>query len=190
MANSKRRCSHCKSYKLAEEMKIVPVGAFCNQECWYLYATKSTDKVVKFAKKVVKKKVAKRKKDFYLDDKKRRKKAAKEACHAYIRARDKGKDCPDCGRRLGEHFHAGHFFESHMNPLIRYDENNIHGQLAQCNYFRDDPVAFKETVIDRIGMKKYLYLQRNKGGRDTRTASHLLHIEQHYKRKLKALSMD
>lgn len=147
----------------------------------------ATDRLLKKGKQLTKQKHAKEKEDFYLNDKKTRRDATKKACHAYIRARDKGKDCPDCGKPLNEHFHAGHFFESGNNPLIRYDEDNIHGQRGQCNYFRDDPIAFQETMIDRIGIKRLARLRKLKGGKDIRTASHLLHIEQHYKKKLKAL---
>jgi len=186
--NSKKRCTFCKCYFPAEDMIKVPAGNFCTKNHLFEYGIKRTDALLKTSRKETEKKHAKRKKDFYLNDRKTRLKATKEACHAYIRARDKGKCCPDCNKPLGEHFHAGHFFESGNNPLIRYDENNIHGQLGQCNYFRDDPIAFKETIIERIGIKKLARLERLKGGKDVKTASHLLHIEQHYKKKLKALA--
>ena len=119
---------------------------------------------------------------------KTRKDAAKTACHAYIRARDSGYACICCGKPLGDNFHAGHFFESGNNPQIRYDEDNIHGQRLDCNFFKGgDSGDYQTNLINKIGLEKVNILKNKKGGTKKRTADDYLFIEKHYKDKLKEL---
>jgi len=153
----------------------------CNPVCALIYAKKK-----KAAK--VRKANAKQKRDFYENNIKTRKAAAKAACHAYIRARDKDKPCICCGRPLGAKYDAGHFLESGNNPKIRYNEDNIHAQSVYCNQFKggnsDD---YEGRLRAKIGDEKVDLLKANKGGSVKRTAQDYKEIEQHYKQKLKEL---
>jgi len=126
--------------------------------------------------------------EFYENDTKTRKKAAKESCHAYIRERDKNKCCICCGKSLGDDFHAGHFFESGNNPLIRYDENNIHGQRADCNVLNGgDSGEYKQRLIAKIGLFEYYCLVSRKSGTDSGSPQDYKEIEVYFKNKLKHL---
>ncbi len=131
---------------------------------------------------------AKQKRGYWDNNIKTRKRAAKEACHAYIRARDKGGDCICCGKPLGSDFQAGHFIPSGNNPKVRFDEYNIHGQRLDCNYFHGgDSDDYKGRLIKKIGADQVDYLLANKGGTMKRTAQDYKKIEVYYKQKLKEL---
>ncbi len=117
-----------------------------------------------------------------------RRRAAREACHRYIRERDKEKPCICCGGALGDNYQAGHFIPSGQNPLCRYDEDNIHGQRLDCNYFRGgDSGKYRGNLIKRIGEQRVERLESMKGGTMKRTAEDYREIEQYYKQKLKDL---
>lgn len=153
----------------------------CNPVCALVYAKKK-----KAAKQ--KKAHAKQKRDYYENDVRTRRPAAVRACHAYIRARDKGGDCICCGKPLGNNYQAGHFIPSGNNPKIRFDEDNIHGQRLDCNYFHGgDSDDYKGRLIEKIGVERVDYLLANKGGTMKRTAQDYKEIEVYYKQKLKEL---
>ena len=145
----------------------------------------SPDCGVKLAKKKLH---TKRKTEFYENDIKTRREAAKSACHAYIRERDKDMPCICCGKPLGSKYHAGHFIPSGSNPLIRYDERNIHGQRVDCNYFKGgDSGDYEMNLIKRIGLQAVEELKEKKGGTIKRIASDYKEIEEYYKAKLLTL---
>jgi hypothetical protein len=166
-------------------MTKLPAGNFCGQDCIVEYATNKGKKNVE---KKAKKDHALRKKMFYANDLKTRKKAAKMACHAYIRERDKGNPCICCNRPLGQKFDAGHYLESGNNPRIRYDEWNIHAQNVYCNQYQggnsDD---YRGNLILKIGIAKVERLESMKGGTVKRTCEDYKEIEKYYKDKLKSI---
>lgn len=129
------------------------------------------------------------KSEYRNSDLKIRKKAAKEACHAYIRERDKGNPCICCGRALGEKYDAGHFLESGNNSKLRYNEDNIHAQSVYCNRHQggnsDD---YEGRLRIKIGDDRVGFLLENKGGVVKRTVEDYREIEKKYKDKIKALN--
>lgn len=140
------------------------------------------------APKVRKRQDRERKREFQKNDIRIRKAAAKEACHEYIRERDKGKLCICCGRPLGDKFHAGHWLESGNNPFTRYDERNINGQRIDCNYFKGgDSGDYERNLRARIGDSEVDALLALRGGTLKRTAEDYLKIETYYKDKLREL---
>lgn len=150
--------------------------------------TKQAAVKIKQEKKVIKQRNVKFKADFYANDRKTREKAAKLACHAYIRERDKGLPCICCGRPLGAKYDAGHFLESGNNSTLRYHEDNIHAQSVHCNQYRggnsDD---YEGRLRLKIGDERVDYLLVNKGGTPKRTVEDFKAIEDYYKKKLKDL---
>lgn len=189
MSVAKLKCKQCKEYFKRETMFNPPFmqGRFCTEDHmveWSLEnQSKGRDKIAKAERK----ESTKAKKNKL----KTRKKAAKTACHDYIRARDSGKGCICCGRPLGANFHAGHFLESGNNPQIRYDENNIHGQRLDCNFFKGgDSGDYQENLINKIGLEAINKLKNLTGGTIKRTADDYLVIEKYYKDKLKELNAD
>lgn len=183
MANRTHVCKYCK--KRSEEAKKFGLSYFCDSDCAMKY---SIEKSRKDKVKQDKAEFKARKKKFKDNDMRTRRRAVKEACHAYIRYRDRNDACICCDRPLGETYDAGHHFESGNNPRIRYDENNIHGQTTYCNRYKGgDSGSYKENLIKKIGVFEYYCLEHKKGGYDKLTAQDLKAIELYYKAKLKEL---
>lgn len=186
--NSKRRCKHCGDYERVTKGFKSPCGLFfCNRG----HAAKwAIEKHSKERQKESRKKRAKQKKDFYRKDVKTRKKAAKDACHKYIRERDKRESCICCDRPLGKNHDAGHFLESGNNSKLRYDEDNIHSQSVYCNRYKGgDSGDYEKKLRVKIGDKRVDFLLMNRGCIVKRTANDYSSIEQHYKNKLRELKM-
>lgn len=180
-----RRCKNCKAKN--EKFIVIGINAFCDND-FKCASEFGKNKSFKDDAKAVKQKNAKQKREFKRSDLKTRKQAAKTACHTYIRERDKGLPCICCGRVINGAVHAGHFLESGNNPLIRYDEDNIHAQSSYCNTYKggnsDD---YEGRLRVKIGSERVDLLLSKKGGTVKRTAQDYLVIENHYKEKLKAL---
>lgn len=156
-------------------------GNYCDIECAtkYAYQNKEKGREIKYKQK---------RKEYNENKLSTRKRAAKEACHEYIRLRDKSEPCICCGEPLGDNYHAGHWLESGNNPLTRYDENNIHGQRAYCNTYKGgDSGFYKENLIKKIGIDAVNELLSKKGGTLKRTADDYREIEKYYKDKIKRL---
>lgn len=179
--NKKRKCRYCKEYKVAAFMKIIHSGAYCNLECATKYAYQNKEK----GKKI---KHTAQKSEYLANKLSTRKRATKEACHEYIRARDKNKLCICCLEPLGDNFHAGHFWESGNFSFIRYHEDNIHGQKESCNTFKGgDSGFYRQNLIERIGIERVNYLDENRSNKVKLNADDYREIEEYFKRKLKDL---
>lgn len=83
---------------------------------------------------------------------------AKEAMHAYIRARDEGKQCISCDTilrkigRLGGDYDAGHFRSVGSAKHMEFVENNIHGQCKRCNdYLAGNSQEYERRLRIRCG---------------------------------------
>jgi len=184
MSVAKLRCKHCREYFKRETMVISPGGKFCTNEHRVEWAienqSKGRDKIAKLERKEITKAKKSRLKT--------RKEAAKTACHLYIRTRDSGNPCICCGKPLGSSFQAGHWQESGNNPQIRYNEDNIHGQRLDCNFFRGgDSGDYKENLIAKIGQSRVNDLLNLKGGTMKRSPDDYRAIEKYFKDKLKAI---
>ena len=182
MANKKRRCSQCKEYKIADDGIVINNTFFCDIDC----ATSKAFNGIQKGRDIT----HKAKKKVYNDNKlSTRKRASKEACHEYIRLRDKNEACICCGEPLGNDYHAGHFQESGNNPKLRYDEDNIHGQKSSCNIYKGgDSGYYKENLIKKIGVDRVNKLLENKGGTVKRTAQDYRDIESYYKDLIKKIA--
>jgi len=186
MSVAKLRCKRCREYFKRETMVKFPSGRFCTKDHAVDWAIENQSKGVKKIEQEEKKEIIRAKKS----NLKTRKEAAKTACHLYIRTRDSGNGCICCGKPLGTTFHAGHWQESGNNPQIRYDENNIHGQRLDCNFFRGgDSGDYQENLISKIGRESVNKLKNLTGGTMKRTADDYLVIEKYYKDKLKELEL-
>lgn len=175
-----KTCRYCKDkFNPMNTMQVV-----CSPRCAISYIRD------KDAAKI-KKQNAKQKREFRDNDIKLRKAAAKKACHAYIRARDKDQACICCGRPLGKNFDAGHFYESGNNPLLRYHEDNIHAQSVYCNQYQGgDSDDYPGRLLVKIGQERFDHLKANKGGTIKRTCQDYKEIETHYKQKLRELESE
>lgn len=189
----KLKCVACKARFDADTMIKLPIGNACSIKCvsqsQAAKQKKARERRETKQKKTEKKAHAKRKREFYDSDLKTRKDAAKQACHAFIRARDMALPCICCGRPLGAKFDAGHFLESGNNSFLRYHEDNIHGQSVYCNQYKggnsDD---YEGRLRIKIGDERVDYLLANKGGVVKRAAEDYKEIERHFKTRLSAMN--
>lgn len=78
--------------------------------------------------------------------------AAVNACHNYIKARDKGKLCASCDAQWSSDFDAGHFMSGAKFPRMKFDEFNIHAQCIQCNRYKEGNVEqYRIKLTERMG---------------------------------------
>ena len=79
----------------------------------------------------------------------------------YIKARDMrggvGR-CISCGRVLREgsrHAQAGHYYPAGVYRALEFDEDNVHLQCLQCNYYRSGNLqAYREGLLRKIGEER------------------------------------
>lgn len=114
---------------------------------------------------------------------------AQSAFNAYIRERDKKEPCICCGKPLGINYHAGHFFSVGGHSNVRFNEDNAHGQRADCNTthragFLDE---YAEGLEERIGAAALEVLRAAAYEPKKWTVQELEKIEKEYKEKLKQL---
>lgn len=189
---AKLKCLQCKDRFEKESMLPTNIGNFCTIDHASEYGIAKANKLrIKKEKKAINdqsKADRARKREFYANDTKTRKKEAKAACHKYIRLRDLGRLCICCNRPLGEKYDAGHWLESGNNPLIRYDEDNIHAQSVYCNQYKGgDSDDYEGNLRLKIGDERVDRLKSMKGGTVKRTAQDYKDIEDYYKTKIKVL---
>ena len=71
----------------------------------------------------------------------------------YIRLRDAGKSCVSCDSPTFSD--AGHYYSAGHYPPLRYNENNVHGQCKQCNYFKHgNLIEYRKRITERIPQKE------------------------------------
>mgnify|MGYP003810450709 CR=1 FL=1 len=73
--------------------------------------------------------------------------------NSYVRNRDKDKPCISCGRWTT--LQAGHFYSAGHYSALRFEEDNVHGQCKQCNYFLSGNLNnYRINLEKRIGKDK------------------------------------
>lgn len=119
-------------------------------------------------------------------------KEAQIAFNAFIRERDKDRDCICCGRPLAKNaigggFDCGHYRSVGSAPHLRFDERNAHGQSKQCNrYGAGRAVDYRIGLAARIGLEAVEALEADQTPRHY-TIDELKAIKAHYRAKLKEL---
>lgn len=74
--------------------------------------------------------------------------------HKFIRNRDKDKPCISCGKYTT--LQAGHYYSAGKHPVIRFNEDNVHGQCCHCNFYKSgDLINYTYSLIDRIGTERF-----------------------------------
>lgn len=86
----------------------------------------------------------------------------------YIRVRDAGLPCICCGRfpnykfGVGGDFDAGHYRSRGSAGHLRFNEDNCHAQLKQCNRWGSGrAVDYRIGLIQRIGLVRVEALESN-----------------------------
>ena len=185
MANSKKRCRHCKEYSLVETGITVPLGHFCSMAC-----------VVQHGKKAATVVSDKRKRQTLTKLKESVKTAsewrveAQTAFNAYVRYRDRGLPCISCDA-IGEHdglggyWDAGHYRSRGAAKHLSFNLHNVNKQSHRCNrYLSGNVVEYRIRLIERIGLDKVEALEHNN---DTvkHDITYLRRIKQIFKNKLR-----
>lgn len=192
--NAKKRCRNCKTYQPAEETLSLNGGNYCNIDCATSYAQrKATEKREKAQRADT------RKRKESLKTKPQLTKEAQKAFNAYIRERDKERECISCGRIEVEELHGGawdcgHYLSVGAYPELRFDERNAHKQCKSCNagsgkYTKKNYTVtqeYRERLIERIGIDAVNDLE---GPNDAAKHSHddLRNIAKYYKMRLREI---
>lgn len=112
-------------------------------------------------------------------------KLQREYFNPYIRLRDHSLPCISCGIRTGQ-FHAGHYRSVGHNPSLRFNEDNVHKQCAQCNnYKRGNVSEYRLNLIKKIGIKRVEALEQNNHEPIKLTVSEIKGLITVYKLKIK-----
>lgn len=84
---------------------------------------------------------------------------AQRIFNAYIRKRDEGKPCINCNKMRT--LQAGHFYPTSTHSWLRFDEDNVHGECKQCNYFNSQSHAYgyRVNLAHRIGKERFEALE-------------------------------
>lgn len=73
--------------------------------------------------------------------------------NAWIRKRDAGKPCISCGRYVT--LQAGHFYSAGNFNHMRFNEDNVHGQCLQDNYYKQQSdTLYRKNLIEKIGAER------------------------------------
>jgi len=106
--------------------------------------------------------------------------------NAWVRERDKGKDCISCGKKAKKE-NAGHYRSVGGNPELRFNELNCWLQCEYCNtYLHGNLIEYRKALIKLIGVDKVEWLE---GPHDPLklTIPELILMKEEYKEKLRKL---
>lgn len=85
----------------------------------------------------------------------------KTVVHAYVRERDKGKNCISCGTPWNNFFQAGHYYPAGSFETLKFNLDNIHGQCEQCNLYNSGNFEnYTLKLPNRIGKERFEELTR------------------------------
>lgn len=180
MANSKRRCTYCKTYHKADSGIVCNVGFFCSDDCRHKYGMKDIPNLLQHTRKQKEKefnKETKRRKEA-LKTKPELEKEAQTQFNKFIRLRDIDEPCISCGRevweverddipKLGGYWDAGHFIGVGASKELRFTELNCHKQCKTCNggagqYAKKNHTvtqAYRLRLIEKIGSEAVEWLE-------------------------------
>lgn len=155
MANSKKRCKHCKSYFDAESMVVVPAGTFCtpgHATEWALSekGKTSAEKVRKAINLEAKKAMVPRSKLLS--------RLQTLVNQWIVHVRDEHEPCCTCGElKAGIKYDAGHMISRGSSPSLRFELTNIHKQCSiKCNVYGSGKRKEYELFIIRKYGKDHL----------------------------------
>lgn len=75
--------------------------------------------------------------------------------NAYIRERDKGRECVSCGCKVDKG-HASHMFSVGSHPNMRFNEDNVHLSCIECNLHKHGfLIGYMLRLPDRIGKERF-----------------------------------
>ena len=130
------------------------------------------------------------KREFLAGDKSFQRAKAQKAVNEFIRLRDANFPCVSCDKPSdwGGQWHAGHYKTTSARPDLRFNEDNINKQCAQCNTFLSGNLAmYRITLVIRIGLDRVLALEIDTDKPNKYTADDYAEITKTYQSKIKEL---
>lgn len=130
------------------------------------------------------------KSDFRKKDKSFQRDKAQKSVNEFIRLRDAKLPCVSCDKPSdwGGQWHAGHYKTTAARPDLRFNEDNISKQCAQCNTFLSGNLAvYRITLVARIGLDRVLALEVDTDKPKKYTAEDYAAITKIYQAKIKDL---
>lgn len=105
----------------------------------------------------------------------------------WVRVRDEHKPCISCGRVSGCQFHGGHYRTTKAAPQLRFNEDNVHKQCAQCNnHLSGNITEYRIELVKRIGVERVEALENNNELKRY-TIDEVKEIKRIYREKLRLL---
>ncbi len=87
------------------------------------------------------------------------KRKAIEVFNAWIRNRDHMQPCIGCGKY--KTLQAGHYFSAGKHNQLRFDEDNVHGECLQCNYYESGHLLkYRANLLKKIGPDRLQRLEQ------------------------------
>tara|TARA_R110000850_G_scaffold276016_1_gene416685 strand:- start:64 stop:681 length:618 start_codon:yes stop_codon:yes gene_type:complete len=178
MANSKKKCRHCKEYSLVESGITVPLGFFCSIAHAQIHGSAQSNKArALFEKKAASLQVKKQKalKSQIREAKKKARtrtewfKILQKVVNQWVRYRDRNEPCCTCGTTNDIKYDAGHFYTVAARPDIRFELTNIHRQCSmKCNQHGSGMRAeYKVFIVEKYGQDHLDWLESEKAGLKT-----------------------
>lgn len=207
MANSRKRCSHCRKYFPPESGIQRGTQFFCSKDHLIEYAANNTKSLASKGRRIQ----AKAERKEHRERKEKLKPRSKWLAEAqkwfnkFIRLRDKDLLCISCNRTMeaiegndgwkpGGAWDAGHFLTRGAYPELRFEELNCHKQCKSCNagsgkYTHKTKTVgemYRQKLIKKIGIEQVEWLE---GPHDPKkyTIDDLKEIIAKYKAKCKEL---
>lgn len=183
MANSRKKCRQCQTFRPIAEMKIVQLGAFCiDTQCQIKYGLESTDKALEKARKNIKKeqrveaKAEKDKKKANSKDARDLKRKDLDWQHGLTQPvfnrmrvleemlwfQDRGlePECISCGKNNMD-WCCGHHKSRGAKTELRYDRKNT---MLQCNWRCNKNLS--ANIDGDMGTRGYLNGLRERFGQE------------------------
>jgi len=182
--NKQPKCKHCGE-------RFTPVRSTLERYCLKKECVAAwIDKAKTYTKRKEKKdwKVQKKKMKESLKTKSEWVKETQVVFNSYIRQRDVNQPCISCGSKLTGKFDAGHYFPAGSYPMLRFEEDNCHGQCVHCNQHRHGNLPeYKIGLIGRIGQARFDLLEKNRLIEKHYTIPELIVLKEIYKEKLRQM---
>jgi hypothetical protein len=178
MANSKRKCAHCKTYVEATTMIVKGPQAFCDDECFADNGLKQLEKLRNQKKreedeaaKADRRRMKQRRAALNETDLKWQKKRTKDVLHLMIKLLDAKEPCIVCNEHHcgnSTEWDAGHCLTKAAHPELAFDPRNVFKQCSPTNTASNRPShteasirhKFEQNIIARYGMELLLWLKQ------------------------------
>ena len=162
MANTKRRCIHCKTLNPVINGIVCNFGFLCSTDCQNRYGMKDIPTLQNYIANEKEKaiKVRHKMRLAKLKTKSAWLKEAQAEFNKFIRLRDINNPCISCGRSHDGQYHAGHFLSVGACAELRFNEDNCHKQCAPCNnHLSGNAIRYRARLINKIGLHRVEFLE-------------------------------